>query len=111
MPFEYNIVSYTLHLIGLYSVRYGKIVLTLTGRERRKFMGNQIHVTKRPDGSWAVKQPDNQRAYKICNTQAEAKQIAIGIAKNQGLEMIVHGVDGKIREENSYGNDPFPPRG
>ena len=29
MPFEYNIASYTLHLIGLYSVRYGKIVLTL----------------------------------------------------------------------------------
>lgn len=111
MPFEYNVASYTLHLIGLYSVRYGKIVLTLTGRERRKFMANQIHVTKRPNGSWAVKQPDNQRASKICNTQAEAKQIAIGIAKNQGLEMIVHGVDGKIREANSYGNDPFPPKG
>lgn len=30
MPFEYNIVSYTLHLIGLYSVRYGKIVLTFS---------------------------------------------------------------------------------
>ena len=38
MPFEYNIAAYTLHLIGLYSVRYGKIVLTLTGRERRKFI-------------------------------------------------------------------------
>ena len=38
MPFEYIIVSYTLHLIGLYSVRYGKIVLTLTGRERRIYM-------------------------------------------------------------------------
>lgn len=73
-------------------------------------MGDQIHVTlkKRQLGS---KQPENQRASKICNTQAEAKQIAIDIAKNQGLEMIVHGVDGKIREANSYGNDPFPPRG
>ena len=29
MPFEYYIASYTLHLIGLFSVRYGKIVLTL----------------------------------------------------------------------------------
>ena len=74
-------------------------------------MANQIHVTKRSNGSWAVKQPDNQRASKICNTQAEVKQIAIDIAKNQGLEMIVHGVDGKIREANSYGNDPFPPKG
>ena len=74
-------------------------------------MANQIHVTKRPNGSWAVKQPGKQRASKICDTQAEAKQVAIDIAKNQGLEMIVHGVDGKIREANSYGNDPFPPRG
>ena len=46
MPFEYYIASYTLHLIGLYSVRYGKIVLTLTGRERRKFMSNSKQTSK-----------------------------------------------------------------
>ena len=74
-------------------------------------MGNQIHVTKGQNGDWIVKQPDNQRASAICATQAEAKQVARTIAKNQGLEMVVHGVNGKIRETNSYGNDPFPPRG
>ena len=74
-------------------------------------MSNQIHVTKRPNGNWAIKQPDNQRASKICNTQAEAMQVAIGIAKNQGLEMVVHGVDGRIREKNTYRKDPFPPKG
>ena len=74
-------------------------------------MGNQIHVTKRSNGTWVVKQPGKQKASAICDTQAAAKQVAIGIAKNQGLEMIVHGVNGKIREANSYGNDPFPPRG
>ena len=56
MPFEYNVATYTLHLIGLYSVRYGKIVLIFNGRERRKFMGDQIHVTLK-NGSWVVKQP------------------------------------------------------
>lgn len=74
-------------------------------------MRKEIHVTKGQDGNWRVKQPDNQRASKICETQAEAKQVARTIAKNQGLEMVVHGVNGKIRETNSYGNDPFPPRG
>lgn len=74
-------------------------------------MRKEIHVTKGQDGSWRVKQPDNQRASKICNTQAEAKQVARDIAKNQGLEMVVHGVNGKIREKNTYRKDPFPPKG
>lgn len=74
-------------------------------------MVRQIHVTKTEDGSWKVKQPGNQRASAICGTQAEAKQVATSIAKNQGLEVVIHGVNGKIRETNSFGNDPFPPRG
>lgn len=74
-------------------------------------MGNQIHVTPTGNGSWKVKQPDNQRASKICNTQTEARQFARGIAKNKGLEMVVHGVNGKIREKNTYRKDPFPPKG
>ncbi|MBY0544383.1 MAG: DUF2188 domain-containing protein, partial [Gammaproteobacteria bacterium] len=27
------------------------------------------------------------------------------------VEHFIHGKDGKIQERNSYGNDPFPPRG
>ena len=46
MPFEYNVASYTLHLIDLYSVRYGNIVLTLTGRERRIIMANSKQTSK-----------------------------------------------------------------
>ena len=42
MPFEYSIVSYTLHLISLYSGRYGKIVLTLIGRERKIYMTYKV---------------------------------------------------------------------
>ena len=33
------------------------------------------------------------------------------ICKNQKSELFIHGEDGKIRERNSYGNDPFPPKG
>lgn len=74
-------------------------------------MSREIHVTKGQDGTWRVQQPDNQRASAIRNTQAEAKVVAREIAKNQGLEMVIHGVDGKIREKNTYRKDPFPPRG
>ena len=110
MSFEYNVASYTLHLIDLYSVRYGKIVLTLKWSRKEKKMGNQIHVTKVGE-NWVVKQEGAERASAIRETQSEAKARAIEIAKHQGLEVVVHGVDGKIREKNSYGNDPFPPRG
>ena len=74
-------------------------------------MRKEIHVTKGQDGSWRVKQPSNQKASAVCETQANAKEVAKVIAQNQGLEMYVHGINGKIREKFSYGHDPFPPRG
>lgn len=69
------------------------------------------HVTPHPDGGWQVKGAGNQRATVRTETQKEAYEIAREIAKNQGSEVIIHGRDGKIREKNSYGNDPYPPKG
>lgn len=37
-------------------------------------------------------------------------EAAKAIAKNQGSEVIIHREDGTIREKNSYGNDPNPPK-
>ncbi|MFC3268349.1 DUF2188 domain-containing protein [Vulcaniibacterium thermophilum] len=36
---------------------------------------------------------------------------ARGIAINQRSELFIQGRDGQIRERNSYGDDPFPPKG
>ena len=44
-------------------------------------------------------------------TQREAIGIARGIAQNQQSEMLIHGENGRFRERNSYGNDPYPPKG
>ncbi|MBT3383917.1 MAG: DUF2188 domain-containing protein [Prolixibacteraceae bacterium] len=73
-------------------------------------MGKNQHVVKHPDG-WAVKGAGNGRATKVTETQNEAINSAKEIAKNQNSEMFIHGKNGKIRERNSYGNDPFPPKG
>jgi hypothetical protein len=32
-------------------------------------------------------------------------------ARNRGGEHLTHGVNGQIRARNSYGKDPFPPKG
>lgn len=65
-----------------------------------------------PHGSdWAVKGAGNSKATKVVDTQAEAIKLAREIAINQGSEMFVHGQNGQIRERNTYGDDPFPPKG
>lgn len=68
------------------------------------------HVVKNPDGGWAVKKGGSDRATKVYNTQEEAITHGREIAKNQGAEFYIHGKDGKIREKDSYGKDPNPPK-
>lgn len=73
------------------------------------YMANQ-HVT--PKGNkWQVIGAGNSRATKITNTQKAAILVAKQIAKNQHSELVIHGTNGRIRAKNSYGNDPYPPRG
>jgi len=72
--------------------------------------GKNQHVVRREDG-WAVLGAGNNRDTAHYGTQAEAIDRATEIARNQQSEGLIHGRDGRIRERNSYGNDPFPPRG
>ena len=61
-------------------------------------------------GKWAVRSDGSKRASKVVRTQAEAIEVARRIARNQGSDVVIHGRDGKIKDRDSYGNDPFPPR-
>jgi hypothetical protein len=72
--------------------------------------GKNQHVVKRDDG-WAVLGEKNSRDTSHHRTQQEAFEAARDIARNQRSEVFIHGEDGKIRERNTYGNDPFPPKG
>jgi hypothetical protein len=71
--------------------------------------GNQ-HVVPRGN-QWAVTGAGNSRATAIVPTQREAINIAKPIAENRGGDVVIHGRNGQIRERNSYGNDPYPPKG
>lgn len=74
-------------------------------------MGKNQHVTPHSGGGFQVKGAGNSRATKIFDTQREAISFARDIAKNQQSELFIHNRTGQIRERNSYGNDPYPPRG
>ncbi len=73
-------------------------------------MVNQ-HVVHRPGDRWAVRREKSTRDTEVYDTQYEAFDAARQIAINQGGEVFIHRRDGKIRERNTYGKDPFPPRG
>lgn len=68
------------------------------------------HVVPHSDG-WAVKGAGNTRATSVHGTQRDAIEAARDIARNQQSEMLIHGENGRIRERNTYGDDPNPPKG
>ena len=73
-------------------------------------MGKSQHVV--PHGKdWAVKGEGNGKSTAITDNKADAIKIATDIAKNQKSEVVIHGKNGQIQDKNSYGNDPFPPKG
>lgn len=74
-------------------------------------MGKNQHITLHPNGGFQIKGAGNSKATKIFNTQHEAIQYGRDIAINQNSELLIHNKQGRIREKNSYGNDPYPPRG
>ena len=69
------------------------------------------HVTPHPAGGWQFNGAGNTRATARTATQKEAIELARAIAQKQQSELVIHGKDGKIRAKDSYGNDPYPPKG
>jgi hypothetical protein len=73
-------------------------------------MGKNQHIIKHPEG-WAVKGEGNSKVTIVTKTQEQAIGKGREIARNQEAELLIHGKNGKIRTRDSYGNDPYPPKG
>jgi hypothetical protein len=74
--------------------------------------GRSIHVVPsatRP-GKFVVKEEGNPKPLTRSASQAASIEKAIPKAKENHAEVVIHGRDGKIRDSDSYGNDPCPPR-
>jgi hypothetical protein len=72
-------------------------------------MHKDQHVVPCEDG-WAVRGEGNSKVTSLHTTQEDAIRAAREIAINQQSEVVIHRRDGKIRDSDSYGNDPNPPR-
>jgi len=69
-----------------------------------------IHVVPR-NGRWAVVKENAERDSSHHNTQADAIEAGRQTAQRENVELLIHGRDGRIRDRDSFGNDPFPPQG
>lgn len=58
----------------------------------------------RRNGGWAVRGEGNSKDTSHHVTQQDAINTARSIAKNQGSEMLVQNLHGRIREHNTYWN-------
>jgi hypothetical protein len=68
------------------------------------------HVVRRPSG-WAVIGDGNGRDTSLHRTRGEAIERGREIAKNQKSELVIHDLDGKIREKSNYRSERSPARG
>ncbi len=69
-----------------------------------------VHVVPHDNG-WAVKSAGASKAKSVHQTQQQAIDAGRSTAMGRESELFIHRPDGRIRERNTYGNDPFPPKG
>jgi uncharacterized protein YdaT len=74
-------------------------------------MGKNIHITRRKDeDKWAVIAEGNSRASSLHDTQREAMESGRPLAEKNRSELVIHDKHNKIRDKDSYGSDPYPPK-
>lgn len=72
-------------------------------------MGRNQHVVPSDEG-WGVRGEGNDRLTSKHPTQSDAIDAARDIARNERSEVVIHDRHGRIRDKDSYGNDPYPPK-
>ncbi|RRQ23197.1 DUF2188 domain-containing protein [Guyparkeria sp. SCN-R1] len=68
-----------------------------------------IHVVPHKEG-WATRREGSSRALGIHRTQTDAIDSGRSQARKDRVELVTHRKDGRIRDSDSYGNDPHPPK-
>lgn len=69
---------------------------------------HDVHVVRDRNNNWQVKQGGERIS--THQTQESAVERGKSEARRDGVDLVTHGRDGKIRSKDSYGNDPNPSR-
>lgn len=60
--------------------------------------------------AWAVRREESERVTSTHARQSDAIEHGREIAQRERVELVIQGRDGRIRDRDSYGNDPCPPK-
>lgn len=93
-----------------YQTRINNVLRAFMEHESAVSTRHSYHVVPHHEG-WAVMRERSGKAASVHSTQREAIERAKAVARNQGSDVVIHRSDGRIRDQNTYGNDPLPPRG
>ena len=74
-------------------------------------MGKNVHVTHdKSNKTWNVKQEGRTTPESTHRTQGNAINAGRTIARRNESELVIHDRNNRIRDKDSYGNDPNPPK-
>lgn len=69
------------------------------------------HVVPNKDrGGWDVTREKAERSSGFFQRKSDAMERGRELARESKTELVEHGRDGRIRDTDSYGNDPIPPK-
>ena len=74
--------------------------------------GPSIHVvpSQTQPGKFVVKEAGNPKPLTRPASQGESIEKGIPLAKGNKSELVIHRPNGEIRDTDSYGRDPNPPK-
>lgn len=61
-------------------------------------------------GDWAVKKEGVKTPLSIHRTQSVSEDKTHSLAKMAEVDAVYHGKHGQIKDKDSFGNDPIPPK-
>lgn len=73
-------------------------------------MNKNVHTVHNKNG-WQNKYENALKPINTFSNKQDAQKAGRIIAKQNNSEHIIHGLNGRIQSKNTYGNDPYPPRG
>ena len=74
-------------------------------------MGKNVHITHDKDNKrWNVKDEGATRPTSTHRTQSDAVDAGRDRARDHRSELVIHDRNNRIRDKDSYGNDPHPPK-
>ena len=68
-----------------------------------------VHTVHNEKG-WTNRYENSNRTLGYYDTKAKAQEAGREKEIKNGSEHIIHGLNGRIQNKNSYGGDPCPPR-